>query len=316
MTLIGVVAAVAMLTGRTGAVDDYYAVYDNVTGIEFGTRVLYEGYPVGQIEQITPTQVKGRLRFRTDMTIIEGWKIPKDSVAEIASSGLLAAVSINIRAGIESETVKPGEEIPSAEAGNVMAAMSDLAKDISDLTETDLKPLIANVSRTVGGIGDLLDAKGGALIEDIRLVMADISETTPEIVDNINAFSKKLNESAGKISKVLDQDNLDAIDKILADLQVGADNVAKLSLELDRTRKSVDGLLSNFGTVISDNRLDVDRSIVDLRHTVESVARHISAINQNLEGASRNMYEFSRQIRQNPGLLLGGKPPTDQAVKK
>jgi phospholipid/cholesterol/gamma-HCH transport system substrate-binding protein len=38
-------------------------------------------------------------------------------------------------------------------------------------------------------------------------------------------------------------------------------------------------------------------------------------INQNLEGAARNMFEFSRQIRQNPGLLLGGKPPTDEAPR-
>ena len=28
------------------------------------------------------------------------------------------------------------------------------------------------------------------------------------------------------------------------------------------------------------------------------------------------MYEFSRQIRENPGLLLGGTPPKDQAVGK
>ncbi len=316
VVLVGVVVAVAMLTGRTGATDDYYAVYDNVTGIEFGTRVLYEGYPVGQVEQISPTRVDSRLRFRVDMSIVEGWKIPQDSVAEIASSGLLAAVSINIRSGIETQTVQPGNQIPSAESGNVLAAMSDLAKDISKLAETDIKPLLANISRTVGGFGDLLDAKGAALIEDFRLVMADVSERMPEIVDNINAFSKKLNDSATKVSKVLDEDNLEAIDKILADLQLGAGNVAKLSVELDRTRASLDQLLGNFGTIISDNRLDVDRSIIDLRHTVETVARHINAINQNLEGTSRNMYEFSRQLRQNPGLLLGGKPPVDRAVKK
>ena len=62
-----------------------------------------------------------------------------------------------------------------------------------------------------------------------------------------------------------------------------------------------------------DNRLDLDRSVVDMRHAVESVTRHIDAINQNLEGAARNMYEFSRQIRQNPGLLMGGTPPKDEA---
>jgi phospholipid/cholesterol/gamma-HCH transport system substrate-binding protein len=91
--------------------------------------------------------------------------------------------------------------------------------------------------------------------------------------------------------------------------------MAKITKEFTATRTSIDKLLETLNTVISDNRLDIDRTVVDMRHSVESVARHIDAINQNLEGASRNMYEFSRQIRQNPGLLLGGRPPTDNAPK-
>ena len=38
------------------------------------------------------------------------------------------------------------------------------------------------------------------------------------------------------------------------------------------------------------------------------MAQNIDTINQNLDGASRNLNEFSRRIRNNPGLLLGGSP--------
>ncbi|NQV56914.1 MAG: MCE family protein, partial [Rhodospirillales bacterium] len=76
----------------------------------------------------------------------------------------------------------------------------------------------------------------------------------------------------------------------------------------------IDGLFGSVQSIVSDNRLDIDRTVVELRHSVESVARHIDAINQNVEGASRNMFEFSRQIRQNPGLLLGGKPIAEKAT--
>jgi phospholipid/cholesterol/gamma-HCH transport system substrate-binding protein len=99
--------------------------------------------------------------------------------------------------------------------------------------------------------------------------------------------------------------------------------VTKLTEEFVTTRETLDGLLTKLdgitgrvGTLITDNQLDVDQSIIEMRHTVETVARHINAINQNLEGASRNMFEFSRQIRQNPGLLLGGTPPEDKAPVK
>ena len=35
------IVSLAVLMGRTGATDDYYTVYRNVTGVKFGTQVLY-----------------------------------------------------------------------------------------------------------------------------------------------------------------------------------------------------------------------------------------------------------------------------------
>ena len=41
LAMIGaLVTTVAMLTGRTGAVDNYYTYYANVNGIKFGTQVV------------------------------------------------------------------------------------------------------------------------------------------------------------------------------------------------------------------------------------------------------------------------------------
>ena len=76
--IVGIVASVALLTGRTGATDDYFAIYDNVTGVEFGTRVLYEGFPIGQVEQVKPVQENNRVRFRIDLSVTENWQIPTD----------------------------------------------------------------------------------------------------------------------------------------------------------------------------------------------------------------------------------------------
>jgi phospholipid/cholesterol/gamma-HCH transport system substrate-binding protein len=46
---------------------------------------------------------------------------------------------------------------------------------------------------------------------------------------------------------------------------------------------------------------------------MDSLARHIDSVNQNMEEAARNMKVFSRQIRKNPGLLLSGAQP-EQSV--
>ena len=73
------------------------------------------------------------------------------------------------------------------------------------------------------------------------------------------------------------------------------------------------GTGSIFVEGVVDNKGNIDKSMVDLRYVADSVARHIDSLNQNMEATARNMYEFSRQIRQNPGLLLGGTPPRDEA---
>ena len=46
--LVGAIAAIALLSGRTGPTETYFTSYGDVSGIKFGTKVLYMGYPVGQ----------------------------------------------------------------------------------------------------------------------------------------------------------------------------------------------------------------------------------------------------------------------------
>ncbi len=79
VVLAGLVASVAALTGPTGATDKNFAVYKNGTGVAFDSRVLFEGFHIGQVEKIIPVEQGGRAKFRVDLTITKGWKVPGDS---------------------------------------------------------------------------------------------------------------------------------------------------------------------------------------------------------------------------------------------
>jgi len=120
--------------------------------------------------------------------------------------------------------------------------------------------------------------------------------------------------AAGEFGKLFSPANRQAIEGVLAKVDVAVGNLSEFSRDIHATRSRIDKVLETLDTLLIDNKLDVERAIIDLRHVVESVAQHIDMLNQNMEGASRNMYEFSRQLRENPGLLLGGTPPRDQAV--
>ncbi|OEJ67156.1 MlaD family protein [Magnetovibrio blakemorei] len=290
LTLVGVVVSIAMLTGRTGATDAYYSVYKNVTGVKFGTQVFYEGYPIGQVEKVTPIADGGAMSFRVDYEVSQGWQIPDNSIARIGAAGLLSAISINLDAGDSPIAHKPGAMVEAQEASDLFKVMSGVAGDISNMAEHDIRPLlgtinvaVTNFAATIETVGNLLDEDGqrmvkqfGAVASDLSNLVVDLNERLPRIVENV--------------------DNSTA-------------NFADLSRDLSATRIKIDQLLNSSNAMIGENRSEVRQSMEDLKHVTDSLARHIDSINQNIEGAARNMNEFSREIRQNPGLLLSGTAP-------
>lgn len=300
--IVALVASVALLTGRTGAVDNYFAYYSNVTGIKFGTQVVYEGYPIGQVEEVTPEEKDGRMRFRVDFGINQGWRIPKDSLIEIAAPGLLAAVTLSIHAGAEKVSLKPGDQVPSRERSDIFAVVSSVAGQLGDLMDSNIKPLLSNVNKIIEkeGMGLFRDAR--KVTSDLAELVAMMAERVPRIADNIESFSSKLNTASDEFQKLLSPENREKLEAIIQNLDKAAQSTQVVAKEMQ-------------GMVV-DNEGDLRKAIGEARYIVESVSRHIDSINQNMEGAARNMYEFTRQIRQNPGLLLGSQAPEDQAKKQ
>ena len=318
--VVGLVVSLAVLTGRTGPINSYYAVYKNVTGVKFGTQVLYEGYPIGQVTEITPQPEDGRMRFRVDFDVTKDWRIPEDSVAQITAPGLLSAITLSIKAG-EGAALKPGSRVKEQESANVLAVFSGVAADLGELAETHIKPLIANVDRTVVALGDLLEVDAQVLVGELAALVRNMAERMPRIADNVEDFTEKLDRSSDELAALMTPENRKKVAGLIANLDAAAGNLARLSADFEKTRGEIDGLLASMsttvakvGTMVADNKLDIEKSIIDIRYVVDSVARRIDSINQNMAGAARNMYEFTRQIRQNPGLLLGGRPPRDEAA--
>ena len=92
--LVALAALLFAITGRSGLMDTYYVQYKNVSGLKYGTPVYYQGYSIGQVDEIAPVHNGGGTRYRVTVSVQNGWPIPKDSIAAIMATGLLADVSI------------------------------------------------------------------------------------------------------------------------------------------------------------------------------------------------------------------------------
>jgi len=318
--VVGMVAAlvvsVALLTGRTGATDNYHTYYSNVTGVKFGTQVVYEGYPIGQVEDVVPEAKDGRMRFRVNFGVVQGWKIPSDSIVEIAAPGLLAALTLSIEAGESSVPLKPGGAIASRERADIFSVVSSVAGQLGDLTENNIKPLLTNVDTAVKTINRIVEKDGESLFRDARKVtenlaglVDELSRRVPKIADDVEIFATTMRATSAEMQRVVSPANREKMEDAIA-------NIDAASAKVDGLMDSMTTLVEDLRKLLTEDKGDVRQSLSETRYIVESVSRHIDSINQNMEGAARNMYEFTRQIRQNPGLLLGGQAPEDKGAKQ
>jgi phospholipid/cholesterol/gamma-HCH transport system substrate-binding protein len=313
VVLVGLVSSIAILSGQTGPTEAYHAYYRNVTGVKFGSQVFYEGYPIGQVRAVTPEDRNARMEFRVDFDVRKGWRIPADSVAEIGTASLLSAVSLNISAGSSTSALSAGDQIVTREAVNIMDVVASVAGDINDITENNIKPLLENLTRSGSVLAHLMENDGQIIVSQVRALIDDLSERAPAVTENIEHFSlnlkslgNSLSASSGQLEAFLTDANREQLEGII-------DNVDKASADLDLLMRNTGSMIATLDNMVAANQGDIMTVTDDLRHSAATIARYVDSINLNLDGAARNMYEFSRAIRKNPGLLLGGTAPTDNA---
>jgi phospholipid/cholesterol/gamma-HCH transport system substrate-binding protein len=294
--IIVLLMALLKITGRGGAVDRYRVHYQNVAGLGYGSAVLYQGYRIGQIEAITPEQMNGKTRFKVDFSVNAGWQIPKDSNAALLSSGLLSDVFVGINEGKGPGLIPPGSELIGRESADVFAAVSELAGQITELTQTKLSPLLEKVGNSVDAISGKLES--GA----------------PMIVDDAVRLLKQLNRGADSLNDVLGPGNRGNIEALLAQSASTASNAKQLSAELLTTRKQLGDLLGKIDQAAATTAPDLQASMSDLRATLATLAQRVDAITYNLESASRHFDEFGRELRKQPNRLLFN-PNQDDDVK-
>ncbi len=93
---------------------EYIAQFDRVDGLRDGSDVKISGIKVGTVESqsLDPRTFLATVKFSVDPKI----KLPVDSVAVIASSGLLGDNFLSIEPGNEDKVIPPGGRVTHTQA--------------------------------------------------------------------------------------------------------------------------------------------------------------------------------------------------------
>lgn len=311
--LIALVATISALTGRSGPTDGYYLVLSNVSDVKFGTQVRYEGFPIGQVERIVPEPVDNGMRFRLDVSIRKGWRLPEDSLARVGSSSLLAAKTIDVAGGKSASPLKPGNQIPSAPPVDMFSLVANVAGEFADLNRDGLKPFIEDLRLVARQLRTTLNKDVAELVSSLNSIAHTVDGQAGPISKSIETAARRLADSSENLNKILSAETATSLRRSITNFEEVSQNIALTTRELETTRKKVDKLLGEVDAIIVSNKDNVDKSLTNARYALRSIAETIDAVMANMDGASRNMNEFSRLIRQNPGLLLGGTPREETA---
>ncbi len=262
---------------------DYYAWYDNVSGIQLSSPVVIKGVKVGNVSGIQYDPSVSDM-VRLTLSIKSAYRLPSNSVARIFINGLMGGKAIEIDLGDDRTYLEDGAVIKSETDVNFLeTASSDM-----EAIKQKASALVNQLTETLTGINSILAQNSGELnrtMHNLSSITGNINEVLAaekaelkEIISNVEEITAAFGRNSARIDSTLV--NVDRFTSQLAAADVGA-AVEKLDGVLYGLNEIVGRLESGEGTA---GLLLNDRALYD-----------------SLTCAAGNLSLLLEDLRENPG---------------
>lgn len=178
-------------------------------------------------------------------------------------------------------------------AGNIDAISQTTSESMESIVETlndELVLITRNLNQNISEISE----QGEYLLQDTRFHLNNIGTNTNTLVlestQQIVSVSSNINRSLETINRLLSSEEFTSI----------VANIDKLSAQL--ADSDVQGMVANLGTTIQRTGVLINT----LNRTVARSQDDLLETLENLRDATENLNDFSRQISDNPAILLRG----------
>lgn len=279
----------------------YYAVYEQVDGLQVSNPVMINGLTVGRVNDISIME-GGSNKILVDIEVEDGISVKQNSEAHLVDNGLLGGKMISL-------ILKRGAELQD---GDTLTAKKPLG--MMDELQSSASPLMAKV-------GTMMDSTT-ALINAMPMTMKKVDN----LMDQFSATAASYKTTADNLNAIMNQ-NKDKIDGILS-------NFEKISASMTK----IDGILDKMNTV-ADSLSQAEFAAVssELRQTLAEAKTAMKAMNEG-EGTmgqimtNKEMYENMNttikdldklfiDMKENPGRyvqvsVFGKKDKAEKEKKK
>lgn len=206
-----------------------YAVYENVEGLQIGTKVTVNGLSVGKVSTIDflPNSKKILVSF----TLRNDVQFSKNSTAELYEAGLIGGKSIAIHPAYD--------QARNLADGDTLVAT--IKPGLTDVVNQQIAPLQQKLERVLVNADSLVVGMNNTLNKDGQANLSTSLQNLAETLDNINRVSGTLERLMTK-----QEGNLDTTFTNMAKI---SQNVNQLTDSL--AQADIGKTLSSFETTIS-----------------------------------------------------------------
>lgn len=290
--LIGIITVVLILWGvkyllGTNMLDSthrYYALYENVNGLESAAPVMMKGYKVGSVTEVD-FDPESSPPFTVTIGIDKKYRLHTGSAAEIFSADLLGSKAVRIKSGKSETYCSAGDTLLSALIPDMLASVME-----------DISPVLDNVNSltlTLDSVGISLnsllnDPSTLGSIDNINKVTGDLKSSLSKngdikvSLENLSSITTNLKNQNDEIAATLvnlhslsdDIENAD-MDSILQNLAMVTASLKGITQQIESGEGSVGKLLYNDSLYdhISSLSADLDTLIIDINDHPEKYLR-------------------------------------------
>lgn len=186
----------------------YYAVYDQVNGLQPASAILIKGYKVGSISAMNydPAQSENVV---VEFSIRSKYKIPRNSKARIYTDGIMGGKGIEIIPGDSPDHLHTGDTLFS----EIDLSFMDMAGEEFATIKNKVTVLMNSMTATLNSLNAVLvdnkanlDATFGnlaAISGNLNEVVSSEKQSLRGIMTNLDALTASLAAKAGTMDTIL-----------------------------------------------------------------------------------------------------------------
>lgn len=256
--------------------NNYYSVYNNVGGLVKSNPVILNGFKIGQVESINFLEDKSG-RMVVKMIINDNVFIPKSAIANISSSDLLGAKSIEIVYGDDktpadnndtlkssidgtlTEQIKPFKDKAESLVVSLDSLSNSINSTLNEGSRNSLQRSIANFEKATEGFNELVNGSNSKL----RIMLSNIEHISNAIKNNMDEFDRIMKNFAS-MSDTLAKANLAAT---LENANKALEQTNQIMTKINSGQGSIGLLLNNDSLYMNLNNSasDLDKLLIDFK---------------------------------------------------